>query len=477
MSKVITRFPPSPTGHLHIGGARTAIFNWLFARHHGGRFVFRVEDTDVARSTKESIQAIIESLEWLGMDWDEGPHFQTERLGLYQQKAFELVAQGKAYWCACKPEELDAKRKKALATGQKPKYDGRCRGLGLSEQPGAVIRFRAPQEGRTVVRDLIKGTIAFDNTEMDDLIILRSDGVATYNFAVVIDDTTMGITHVIRGDDHLNNTPRQIQLYEALETPLPEFAHVPMILGTDRTRLSKRHGATSVLAYRDMGYPPEALFNYLVRLGWSHGDQEIFSRQELIEKFSLENVGRSAGIFNPDKLLWLNAHYLKAAAPATLAPLLKPLIEAKGCNAELDYLAAAATTLQTRSRTLTEMADGAEFYCREMDYEPKAAGKFLVAASLEPLRRLRAKIETASFDHDSLAVVFDELATLLGLKLGQVAQPVRVALTGKTVSPGVFEIMEVLGRERVMARLDRAIAYVESHGEPQPGVDESLGTV
>lgn len=466
MSKVITRFPPSPTGHLHIGGARTAIFNWLYARHFGGRFILRIEDTDLARSTEESIRAITESLEWLGIDWDEGPYFQTQRLDLYRQKAHELVAQGKAYWCACQPGELEARRKRAMAAGLKPKYDGTCRDKGLKEQPGAVIRFRAPQDGRTVVRDLVKGSIAFENAELDDLIILRSDGVATYNFAVVIDDLTMGITHIIRGDDHLNNTPRQTQLYEALGAILPEFAHVPMILGTDRTRLSKRHGATSVLAYREMGYLPQALFNYLVRLGWSSGDQEIFSRPELVEKFGLENVGRSAGIFNPDKLLWLNAHYIKGSDAKELASLLAPFLKAKGledaCTADLDYLAAAAATLATRSRTLVEMAEGAEFFCREMPFEPKAAQKFLTPEALGPLTRLRQELTGTPFDHDSLSVLFERLAADLGLKLGQLAQPVRVALTGKTVSPGVFEIMEVLGRERVFSRLDRALGHIEA---------------
>lgn len=466
MSKVITRFPPSPTGHLHIGGARTAIFNWLYARHFGGRFVLRIEDTDAARSTPESIRAIIESLKWLGIDWDEGPHFQTQRLDIYRQRAQALVAQGRAYWCACQPEELEAKRKRALAAGLKPKYDGTCRDKGLAPQPGAVIRFRAPQEGRTVVRDLVKGPIAFENAELDDLIILRSDGIATYNFAVVIDDIDMGITHIIRGDDHLNNTPRQIQLYEAFGAPLPEFAHVPMILGTDRTRLSKRHGATSVLAYRDMGYLPQALFNYLVRLGWSYGDQEIFSRQELIEKFSLENVGRSAGIFNPDKLLWLNAHYIKESDPRELAAGLAPHLAARGveesCTADLDYLTRAAATLQTRSRTLIEMAEGAEFYCRELPYEPKVAQKFLTAGVLEPLKRLRGELAAVPFSQEALSQLFERLAADLGLKLGQLAQPVRVALTGRTVSPGLFEVMEVLGRERVLSRLDKALAHIEA---------------
>ena len=469
MSKVITRFPPSPTGHLHIGGARTAIFNWLYARHHGGRFILRIEDTDTARSTDDSIRAIVDGLKWLGIDWDEGPYFQTQRLDLYREKALGLVAEGKAYWCACTPEELEARRKRAMATGQKPKYDGTCRNKGLGPQPGATIRFRAPQDGRTIVRDLVKGPIAFDNAELDDLIILRSDGVATYNFAVVIDDMTMGITHIIRGDDHVNNTPRQIQLYEAFGAPLPEFAHVPMILGTDRARLSKRHGATSVMAYRDMGFLPQAMFNYLVRLGWSSGDQEIFSRDELTQKFDLDSVGRSAGIFNPDKLLWLNAHYIKEASPADLAAQLLPFLEARGvrggCLTAPDYLAQAAATLQTRSRTLVEMAEGAEFYCREqVEYDPKAASKFLTASVLEPLRQLRGELAAAPFDHDSLSALFERLAAGLGVKLGAVAQPVRVALTGKTISPGLFEIMAVLGRERVLARIDAAIGHIEAGG-------------
>jgi glutamyl-tRNA synthetase len=470
MSKVITRFPPSPTGYLHIGGARTAIFNWLYARHHGGRFILRIEDTDVARSTDESIRAITEGLEWLGLDWDEGPYFQSQRIAIYQEHALRLVAEGKAYWCACQSEELAARRKRAMAAGLKPKYDGTCRERGLGPQPGAVIRFRCPEEGRTVVHDLIRGAVAFDNSELDDLIIQRSDGFPTYNFAVVVDDETMGITHVIRGDDHLNNTPRQILLYQALGKTPPQFGHVPMILGTDRTRLSKRHGATSVLAYREMGYLPQALFNYLVRLGWSSGDQEIFSRAELIQKFSLDNVGHSAGVFNPDKLLWLNAHYIKESDPRELAALIAPMLEAKGCKAlDLPYLSAAAATLQTRSRTLVEMADGAEFYCREaLTYEPKAADKFLTPAALGPLRELRSRLAAAEFNHDALAALFEALANELAVKLGQIAQPVRVALTGKTVSPGLFEIMEVLGRERTLSRLDRAVEFIEAKEAAAP---------
>ncbi|WP_456431621.1 glutamate--tRNA ligase, partial [Thermosulfuriphilus sp.] len=330
MTTVKTRFPPSPTGHLHIGGARTALFNWLFARHHGGSFVLRFEDTDRERSRPEYAQAIREAMEWLGLNWDEGPYYQSQRLELYREHIERLVAEGKAYWCRCSPEELEAKREKALAEGRKPKYDGACRDLGLGPGPGRVVRFRIPPTGSTVVEDLIRGPVAFDHQELDDFIILRSDGIPTYHFAVVIDDMTMGITHVIRGDDHLNNTPKHILLFEALGASVPRFAHVPMILGPDRTRLSKRHGAMSVLAYREAGYLPQALINYLVRLGWSYGDQEIFSLEELIEKFSLENIGRSAAVFNPDKLLWLNAHYIKEESVESLARLVRPFLARLG---------------------------------------------------------------------------------------------------------------------------------------------------
>ena len=312
MSNVRVRFAPSPTGYLHIGGLRTALFNWLFARRHGGTFILRIEDTDRDRSTDAAIEAIMDGLRWAGLDWDEGPHRQSDRLDLYRQKAMELLEREQAYWCVCAPEELEARRKEAQAKGEPLKYDGRCRERGLTAptEP-AALRFRSPQEGQTVVEDLIKGTIVFDNAVLDDLIILRSNGYPTYNLSVVIDDALMGITHVIRGDDHVNNTPRQVPLFEALEYPVPQFAHVPMILGADKSRLSKRHGATSVLAYQEMGYLPQALVNYLVRLGWSHGDQEIFSVQEMIEKFSFDHVQSSAAVFNPEKLQWLNAEYIK----------------------------------------------------------------------------------------------------------------------------------------------------------------------
>ena len=321
---VRTRFAPSPTGYLHVGGARTALFSWLYARHHGGKFILRVEDTDQLRSTEESTRAILDAMTWLGLTWDEGPFFQAERVEIHRNLVKKLIDEGKAYYCTCTPEDLENKRKKALAEGRKPKYDGTCREKNLNKAANTVVRFRGPRMGATIVNDLIKGAISFQNEELDDLVIERADGYPTYNFAVVIDDAEMGITQVIRGDDHVNNTPRQILLYEALGYAVPQFGHVPMILGADKARLSKRHGATSVMAYEEMGYLPEALVNYLVRLGWSHGDQEIFSMDELVSLFTLDSVGKSPAVFNPEKLLWLNQHYIKEYPDTRLAEAMKP---------------------------------------------------------------------------------------------------------------------------------------------------------
>ncbi|MEC4674981.1 MAG: glutamate--tRNA ligase, partial [Nitrospirota bacterium] len=358
---VRVRFAPSPTGYLHIGGVRTALFNWLFARHHGGKFILRIEDTDRDRSTDEAIEAILKGMRWTGLDWDEGPYRQTDRLDLYREKAMGLFEQGKAYWCVCTPEELEARRKEAQAKGESLKYDGRCRERGITSPTGpAALRFLSPQDGQTVIDDLIKGRIVFENAVLDDLIILRSNGYATYNFSVVIDDALMDITHVIRGDDHVNNTPRQIPLFEALGYRPPQFAHLPMILGADKSRLSKRHGATSVLAYQEMGYLSEALVNYLVRLGWSHGDQEKFTTQEMIEKFSLDHVQSSAAVFNPEKLLWLNAEYIKQSDPKHVAQLLMPFLEQHGYQREgliqpQGGIEAVVPHLRERAKTLVEM--------------------------------------------------------------------------------------------------------------------------
>jgi glutamyl-tRNA synthetase len=463
---VRTRFAPSPTGFLHIGGVRTALFNWLFARHHHGVFILRIEDTDVARSTEEYLHAILESLRWLGLDWDEGPYFQSQRMQLYQGHAEQLLQSGKAYRCYCTPEELEERRQEALAHGRKPKYDGRCR--ERTDQPASlpfVIRFKASQHGVTTVDDLVKGKVVFENEELDDLIILRSDGTPTYNFVVVIDDALMGITHVIRGDDHLNNTPRQIQLYQAVGYPLPAFAHLPLILGPDRARLSKRHGATSVTAYQERGYIPAALVNYLARLGWSSGDQEIFSREELIKKFSLEAAGRSAGIFNPEKLLWLNAHYLKEGSPEQIARLLIPFLQRRGIEAELnDRLLKVAKSLQPRARTLVEMAEMAEFYFKDdFPYDEKGSRKFLgpqLSAFLTSL--IEGLRGSDDFAEATLEQFFRQLAEQQGLTLNQAAQGVRIALTGRTTSPGLFEVMEGIGREGVIKRLERALGYISS---------------
>ena len=464
MTQMTLRFAPSPTGFLHIGGARTALFNWLQARNRGGKFILRIEDTDQVRSTKESIDAILEGMTWLGLDWDEGPVYQTDRMALYREHAERLLRENKAYYCYCTPEELEEKRQKALKEKRKPKYDGSCRGV-QNPVPGRspAIRFKAPQEGKTVLPDLIKGTVEFENAEMDDLVILRSDGWPTYNFSVVVDDATMGITHVIRGDDHVNNTPRQILLYRAFGYPLPQFAHVPMILGADKARLSKRHGATSVMAYKDMGYLPQALVNYLVRLGWSYGDQEVFTMEELIQKFSLENVGKSAGVFNPEKLNWLNGVYLRQEKPETLAELLLPFLEGKGLKPRsMGWLGEVVKTLQERSKTLVEMADMAEFYFRDdFQVDEKAEKKHLTPAIKEPMEIFLERLKSISeVDEKSLEEMFKEIVAQKNIKLGAIAQAVRVALTGKSVSPGIYEVMRILGKEEVLKRLARALKKI-----------------
>ncbi|MBI5582647.1 MAG: glutamate--tRNA ligase [Deltaproteobacteria bacterium] len=464
MVKIRTRFPPSPTGYLHIGGARTALFNWLFARQQGGTFILRIEDTDLARSTEENTRVILEGLEWLGLNWDEGPFFQTRRLDLYREFIRELLDRGQAYYCHCSPELLEQKREQARAEGRKPKYDGTCREKGLGPAPGAAVRLKAPLTGVTRVDDLIKGPIVFQNEELDDLVLARADGMPTYHLAVVVDDITMEISHVIRGDDHVNNTPKQMHIYQALSRPLPQYAHVPMILGSDKTKLSKRHGAVSVLAYREMGFLPEALLNYLVRLGWAHGDEEIFSREEMIAKFSLDQVGKSAGVFNQEKLLWLNAHYLKESANERLAELLPPFLEQRGFPvADPGYLAKIAGTLKARSKTLVEMAEAAEFYLQEeLTYQAEAAAKFLTADTVPVLEQLVSMLKgLAVWDLSELESVFEELIGRTGLKMKQVAQPIRVALTGKKASPGLFEVMEALGKEKTLGRLRQALEFIK----------------
>lgn len=464
---VRVRFAPSPTGHLHIGGARTALFNWLYARHMSGVFILRIEDTDRSRSTEEYIEAIIEGMKWLKLDWDEGPYRQTDRFDIYRSYIGKLLKEGKAYYCYCSPEELEQRRQEALAQGRPPGYDGRCRDLKepISGRIPAV-RFRMPQEGYTIVDDLIRGRVVFDNSHLDDLIIMRSDGTPTYNFVVVVDDVDMGITHVIRGDDHLNNTPKQIHIYRALGYDIPEFAHLPMILGSDKTRLSKRHGATSVLAYREMGYLSDALVNYLVRLGWSYGDQEVFTREELIKYFSFDNVGKSPAVFNPEKLLWLNSHYINNTDPKELVELVIPFLISDGVISDVQqidkvWLARAIKTLKERSRTLVELSNSLRYYIMEyVEYEEKAAKKFLNERSCPYLKELRERLATIDdFFASTIEKVFMAIVERNGIKLGDIAQPTRVAITGTTVSPGIFEVLEIVGKDRTLKRLDRAIQY------------------
>ncbi len=464
METIKTRFPPSPTGALHIGGARTALFNWLYARHTGGTFVFRLEDTDRERSRDEYVDSIVDALNWLGIDWDEGPFYQSRRTDVYAGYIRRLLDEGKAYWCACPPEMLDEKRKAALARGDNPVYDGTCREKGLGPCSGSVVRIKSPKTGTTVFEDVVKGSIATPNSQLDDLVIARSDGTPTYHLAVVVDDITMGITHIIRGDDHVSNTPRQIILYRALGAEPPVFGHVPMVLGPDKKRLSKRHGATAVTEYRDMGILPEAMVNFLARLGWSHGDQEFFTLDELVDKFSLENIGKSAGVFDMGRLLDLNADHIRAADPFRLASLVLPHLEKRGvAPGDNARLVDAVETVQPRAKTLEEMADQLLFYYREFDgYEEKAAKKFLNQAALEPLTLLAEALKDVdAANQREVEAAFQKVMDATGLAFGKVAQPVRVALTGKSASPGMFEIIKVLGKEKVLARLDRAMGFIK----------------
>jgi glutamyl-tRNA synthetase len=463
-TRVRTRFAPSPTGDLHIGGARTALFNWLLARHENGAFILRIEDTDAARSTQESIQVILDAMTWLGMDWDEGPYYQTQRMSLYQEAAEKLLKEGRAYRCYCTPDELEAKREAALKVGIKPKYDRAC--LRLKTIPAgkpSAIRFLSPDEGKTVVEDLIQGRVEFDNAELDDLIILRSDGFPTYNFSVVVDDATMGMTHVIRGSDHLNNTPRQIQIYEGLGYPIPRFGHVSMILGPDKKKLSKRHGAQSVMEYKKMGYLPQAVVNYLVRLGWSYGDQEEFGREELIEKFSLESVGRSPAAINPGKLDWLNSQYIKKIGLDELVERIRPFLEARGYSRiDPDLLRKAVLSLRERVKTLVELADLSEFYFSdEIVYDDRAFRKFLGSETVPMMREVIGSLSKESMlTREEIHHLIQQLADTRGEPLVKIAQPLRVALTGRSVSPPIDEVIEVLGKERVTRRLERAIESI-----------------
>jgi glutamyl-tRNA synthetase len=466
---VRVRFAPSPTGHLHIGGARTAFFNWLFARHNNGSFILRIEDTDRTRSTEEYIDSIMEGMRWLNLDWDAGPFRQTDRFALYQRYAHRLLEEGKAYYCYCSPEELEQRRQEALAQGRSIKYDGRCRNLNNPPPDRTpAIRFMMPQEGETIVNDLIRGKVAFDNSQLDDLIILRSDDTPTYNFTVVVDDVDMNITHVIRGDDHLNNTPKQIHIYQSLGHAVPSFAHLPMILGSDKARLSKRHGATSVMAYRDMGYLSEALVNYLVRLGWSYGDQEVFTVEELIRYFSFEHIGKSAAIFNPEKLIWLNSQYMMKSTPEKLVDLVMPFLikEAvikEGQMIDRAWLAKAIYSLQERAKTLLELAQSLVYFLAEdIEYNVKAKERFLNDKYLAFLTDVQESLGTVEvFVAAEIEKVFTAISQKHNTKLGNIAQPVRAAVTGRTESPGIFDVLEILGKEKTLRRLAKAIQTID----------------
>jgi glutamyl-tRNA synthetase len=456
-----TRFAPSPTGYLHIGGARTALFCWAYAKKHGGTFILRVEDTDRERSTEESVQAILDSMKWLGLDYD-GPYFQMQRLDRYKAVAEQLLAQGHAYHDYASKEELEKLREAQRARGEKPRYDGRWRPenakrLGLTPPGGVtpVIRFRNPDHGEVSWKDLVKGDITVANAELDDLVLMRSDGIPTYNFGVVVDDIDMNITHVIRGDDHVNNTPRQINIYRALGTPLPQFAHVPMILGQDGERLSKRHGAVSVMQYHEEGYLPEALLNYLARLGWSHGDEEKFSREQLVEWFDLEHISKSPARFDQEKLTWLNAQYLKEADEARLAALAKPFLIAKGAELERGPpLEKVVALLKERASTIEELADAAVYFYRHIHAPEALLAQHLTADVVPLMRELRERFAGIQWNRPAINEAVKGVVAAHKLKLPKVAMPLRVMVTGTTQTPSIDATLELVGQDQVLARMD-----------------------
>ena len=463
---VVTRFPPSPTGYLHIGSARTALFSWLYARQHGGRFILRIEDTDRERSNEESVQAIFDGMDWLGLDYDEGPYFQTQRMDRYREVIAQLLEAEKAYHCYCTKDELDAMRVEQRARGDKPRYNGRCRHKAAQRdgvQP--VVRFKNPLDGEVIIDDLVKGKIIISNSELDDLIIARSDGIPTYNFTVVVDDMDMHITHVIRGDDHVNNTPRQINILTALDAQIPIYAHVPLILGSDGKRLSKRHGAVSVMQYRDDGYLPHALLNYLVRLGWSHGDQELFTRQQMTELFNLRNVQRGAAVFNPEKLLWLNYEYIKSATPEELRDHVHWYFTRVGINIfEHSNWKEVLRINQERSKTLVELVERSRFFFQDIgNYDQKSVTKHFTDQAGEILIELRTELELIEpWEPEHIHQCISVLAERRSIGLGKVAQPLRIALAGIAVSPPIDVTLATIGKEKTMHRIDAAIEYIQS---------------
>ena len=470
-SLVRTRFAPSPTGALHVGSVRTALFSWLYARRHGGQYLLRIEDTDRERSTDEAVQVILDGFAWLGIDHDEGPYFQSRRFDRYREVAAQMIAADLAYRCYCTPDELAKMRAEQTARGEKPRYDGRCRDRAPRPAGGSyAVRFRQPSEGQVIVEDLVHGSVVFENSELDDLVILRSDGSPTYHFGVVIDDGDMSITHVIRGDDHLNNTPRHINIFRALKLPAPQYAHIPMIAGPDGAKLSKRHGAVSVLEYRQQGYLPDALLNYLVRLGWSHGDQEVFSREEMIALFDLSSVQRSMARFDVEKLNWLNQHYMKTVPAALLVDGVREQLVTSGSRVEAsaEVLEPLVDAFRERAKTLREMADRLGVYLADdLVFEQKAANKYLQPPADELLRQVRDGLAALpDWTDASTQGVVEGVAAAAGVGLGKVAQPLRVAVTGDTASPGIGVTLKLLGRPRTLTRIDRAIDHVQKLGTP-----------
>ena len=464
-----TRFAPSPTGYLHIGGARTALYSWLHARKHGGKFILRIEDTDLERSTAESVNAILESMTWLGLEYDEGPFYQTQRFDRYKEVIQQLLDQGHAYHCYCSREELDALREEQTQKKLKPRYDGRCRARTQpKEGVSPVVRFKNPVDGAVVINDLIKGKVVVQNSELDDLIIARSDGTPTYNLTVIVDDWDMGVTHVIRGDDHLNNTPRQINMLKALGVEPPIYAHAPMILGDDGKRLSKRHGAVSVMAYRDQGYLPEALLNYLVRLGWSHGDQEVFSIDEMIQLFEVKDVNGAASTFNPEKLLWLNQQYIQNSDPAHIAHHLSWHLGEQGIDpSQGPDLLELIKVQQDRAKTLVDMAKESICFYKDFDeFDAGAAKKHLRPVVLEAFQHLKQKLQALdNWEREALHQAVVDTAEALDLKMGKIGQPLRVAVTGTGASPGIDVTLELIGKDRVLQRIDKAMEFIQARAQ------------
>lgn len=477
MSEVRVRFAPSPTGSLHIGGARTALFNWLFARHHGGKFILRVDDTDLERSTEESMRGILEGLQWLGIDWDEGPIYQSQRLDEYRKFANKLLEEGKAYYCFCTKEELEEMRKQAEREGRPFMYTGKCRNLTkeqienyLKEGKKPVIRLKTPREGKTVVHDIIRGDVEFDNSTIDDFIIMKSDGMPTYNFATVVDDYQMGITHIIRAEEHLSNTPKQILIYEALGVPLPQFAHVSMVLAPDRTKLSKRHGATSVQEFREQGYLPEAIVNYITLLGWAPLDgEEIFDVRKSIREFSLERVSKNPAVYDVQKLTWINGHYIRSYDLDKLTQAIIPFLQKKGLigeNYDYEYIKKIVSVVREREKTLVDIADAMTYYFKEVEsYEEKGVQKYFTKEGVVDILKKAAETlkNLEPFNKFTAEEAYRKLVEELGISSSALFHPTRLAISGRTFGPGLFDIMEFLGKEKTVARIERAIKFIEEN--------------